>query len=759
MRTRPKLLPLLIPLLAAPAAAQQFQHQPGLIPGPARWSEGVEAADVDRDGDLDLFFADGEGFSGPSVKRQNVLVVNQLAQTGSLAFTDESVARLGVHVSYGKGVTTADVDADGWIDALFVHAFNADAPFLYVNRGGAQPGFFDEEGAARGFTTPLNASSAQFGDLDDDGDLDVIVCDSGASLLGGAGGRPRFYRNDGSGHFTEDAASLSAPIKRAHMDVQLVDVDGDWDLDFFGANRASNSGGNHYLMLNDGSGQFSDASSLVPASSSSTYEAEIGDLDGDKDLDLFFVSLSGFSEGAVKNELVEGGSLSFTAQPALPGSYDDNEISLCDYDNDGDLDAFVGSLSFRERIWRNDGGFAFTGQHTEITSVSDSTLDMTHADLDKDGDYDVVTAQGESNAAQWANKVYLNTGGPDTLPPVVEATHDVVDLSDVNGPWIAKAKVRDQVIDDGKDYVTAEAAYAVTPSPLSASVTIQAGGFNPPILNVVPGTTVTWTNGSGVPQTVTSATAPYTYDSTTIAPGGTYSRTFVRPGTYDYASVPGGLTGQVTVPDGGTILLGGIVGGGIWRFPMTGDASSPTARLAYELYFTDSPGNVTVTEPVVVAAPGAVGTKFCSGDGSGTACPCLNQGAPGHGCANSVAMTGAELTGSGSSSIAAGSLVLSGSTLAAFQPGLYFQGDNAIAGGAGAVFGDGLRCAGGNVLRLQVVTADAAGSSSTSVDVAAAGGALAGQTKRYQLWYRDPVGGPCGSGFNLTNGLEVTWAP
>ena len=70
---------------------------------------------------------------------------------------------------------------------------------------------------------------------------------------------------------------------------------------------------------------------------------------------------------------------------------------------------------------------------------------------------------------------------------------------------------------------------------------------------------------------------------------------------------------------------------------------------------------------------------------------------------------------------------------------------------------DGLRCAGGGVIRLQVRFSDANGSSLTTIGIAAKGGCAAGQLKRYQAWYRDPSGSPCGTQFNLTNGYEITW--
>jgi len=154
---------------------------------------------------------------------------------------------------------------------------------------------------------------------------------------------------------------------------------------------------------------------------------------------------------------------------------------------------------------------------------------------------------------------------------------------------------------------------------------------------------------------------------------------------------------------------------------------------------------------------GAPGASFCSGDGSGTACPCGNVGGSGEGCANDTG-SGGVLTGSGSASTGAADLVLSAEQLIPNQPGLYFQGNNAINSGNGNPFGDGLRCAGGGVIRLQVRFADSAGTSATNIDIGATGGVSAGDVRRYQLWYRDPGASPCNSLFNLSNGYEIAWS-
>jgi hypothetical protein len=159
----------------------------------------------------------------------------------------------------------------------------------------------------------------------------------------------------------------------------------------------------------------------------------------------------------------------------------------------------------------------------------------------------------------------------------------------------------------------------------------------------------------------------------------------------------------------------------------------------------------------------ATGTSaFCFGDGSGTACPCGNSGAAGRGCASSVNASGALLAASGAASLVNDTLVLAGSGMPN-SSALYFQGTSVQGGGAGVVFGDGLRCAGGTVIRLgtkaNVAGASqypAAGDATVSVRGLVPG---VGAVRHYQVWYRNAAAFCTSDTFNLTNGLSVTWQP
>ena len=183
-----------------------------------------------------------------------------------------------------------------------------------------------------------------------------------------------------------------------------------------------------------------------------------------------------------------------------------------------------------------------------------------------------------------------------------------------------------------------------------------------------------------------------------------------------------------------------------------------TSGVSQEFNDNAEDGNGQVSALYVEFSDTLKTTVFCTGDGGGTSCPCSNIGAEGEGCANGTG-SGGMLRSTGSSSISDADLILEGSQLIAGQPGLYFQGNNAVNSGNGNTFGDGLRCVGGGVIRLQVRFSNAAGESATTIDLGAAGGVSSGDVKRYQVWYRDPATSPCGTLFNLTNGLEVAYTP
>ena len=78
-------------------------------------------------------------------------------------------------------------------------------------------------------------------------------------------------------------------------------------------------------------------------------------------------------------------------------------------------------------------------------------------------------------------------------------------------------------------------------------------------------------------------------------------------------------------------------------------------------------------------------------------------------------------------------------------------------GGAGVPFGDGLRCAGGDLKRLGVRQSNAQGAATWGPNLNATWSA--GDTRHFQTWYRDPLAGPCGTGFNLSHAVSVTFAP
>ena len=161
------------------------------------------------------------------------------------------------------------------------------------------------------------------------------------------------------------------------------------------------------------------------------------------------------------------------------------------------------------------------------------------------------------------------------------------------------------------------------------------------------------------------------------------------------------------------------------------------------------------------------GVPFCfPGTGGINACPCGNPGLAGRGCDNSSATGGASLSVTGIASLSADSVVFASANEKPTATSILLQGTSASS--TGVTFGQGIRCAAGQLKRLYVknavagsVTMPGIADAHVSARSATLGDTLsAGATRYYQIYYRDPIvlgGCAAASTFNVTNGQAIVW--
>ena len=143
---------------------------------------------------------------------------------------------------------------------------------------------------------------------------------------------------------------------------------------------------------------------------------------------------------------------------------------------------------------------------------------------------------------------------------------------------------------------------------------------------------------------------------------------------------------------------------------------------------------------------------FCACD-TASGPPCGNSD-PDGGCTNSTGK-GAQLSISGLPSVILDTLEVRATRVPAMQLGIFFMADNQ----GQSPFGDGQLCATGAIRRfLPPQNSGTGGALTLPPGIAAASNLSAGQTKTFQAWFRDPMG-PCGSGFNTSDAVQVLWTP
>ena len=285
-----------------------------------------------------------------------------------------------------------DVDGDGDLDLVIAKEFLPNV--LLLNEGAGR--FADA--SDRIPRTAFDSEDVAAVDLDRDGDTDLVVAAEDDQ-------RSELWLNDGTGRFGD--ASTRLPAAGTSNAVAAGDLDGDGDPDLVFGNA-----GPELIFLNDGAGGLADASARLSSGSDVTQDAALGDVDGDGDLDL----VTG-NEGTGTRLYLNDGAAGFVeavgavAAPAAPEVT--RNADLGDADGDGDLDlhlANVGSpgVQPRSRLLLNDGRGVFAEALDRLPSVGTAVFDGDFADLDGDGDRDLVYV-GNPNAP--AGRILRNAGG------------------------------------------------------------------------------------------------------------------------------------------------------------------------------------------------------------------------------------------------------------------------------------------------------------------------------------------------------------
>ncbi len=392
-------------ILASNSFAQPtFTEQGASILGGVDYeARSASLADIDEDGDLDLFFQGGFG--------AQQLFRNDVDGDGKRTFVNiSSTLPPGLGVSWSAA--WGDYDGDGKID-VFVGQTNFGASGDVLKNNGAAG--FSNTSTATGLNDPGFHQNVAWIDIDNDLDLDLLIGMEGPE-------KHEIYLQGPSNSFTKAgaAAGFQAPFGTKAYGMAIGDTDGDGDMDvYISTCRADNNIRNNFFenrLAETGTLSFVDiADSNGTQFTTNSYGAEFHDFDDDGRLDLFMTGADGEPSKIWRND---GGNMftdvdTLTGHPLLsdPGS-DFNGSRAVDYDNDGDLDLFfhdhlaAGGKNYARKLYRNDGGWQFTDVTTAegLHSTNRGAYDSTWGDIDRDGDQDLIAP----TASDFAEQVFLS---------------------------------------------------------------------------------------------------------------------------------------------------------------------------------------------------------------------------------------------------------------------------------------------------------------------------------------------------------------
>ena len=316
-----------------------------------------------------------------------------------------------------RAVISMDVDGDGDIDALSASAGNQRIAW-YENTNGL--GAF---GQPRVVTSAADAAAAVFAaDVDADDDMDILSASLGDDTIA-------WYENtDGLGTFGQQR--IITRKADGASSVHAADLDGDGDLDVLSASRHDNKIA--WYENDDGKGAYTEQQ-IITTEASSARSVFAVDLDGDLDVDVLSASANG--DMIAWHENLDGRG-TFGERKVISTEADGAQsVFATDVDGDGDYDVLSASVGNNQVVWydNRDGKGEFSGPHIVSTKAL-GARSVSAADVDGDGNMDILSASELDDKIAW----YMNKDGKGAFDQqrIVSADADgatAVHMADVDG--------------------------------------------------------------------------------------------------------------------------------------------------------------------------------------------------------------------------------------------------------------------------------------------------------------------------------------
>lgn len=277
---------------------------------------------------------------------------------------------------------------------------------IYTNDGSS----LTENEIWGGNLTSVNVGSLEWGDIDNDGDLDLVLsgCNNGGGALGPcSNGQQTFvYTNNGSS-LVENLSWQENLDKVAFSDTTLGDVDNDGDLDLILSGQSS-SAKISKVYINNGTTFVENSAWQQFLIGVYMCSLDLGDIDNDGDLDLVLTGGSGSAE--ITEIYINNGS-TFLEDGIWDEDIidlDESSASFGDYDNDGDLDLMLigHNVGDRHRVYENNGS-TFVLHDLEswnggnFAGIFDGSISW--GDYDNDGDLDIASTGYEAYTRVYRN--------------------------------------------------------------------------------------------------------------------------------------------------------------------------------------------------------------------------------------------------------------------------------------------------------------------------------------------------------------------